>query len=137
MVARKKERIRKMATTKADIDDLAEIIAESLNEYGKKITEIAEEEIEKTAKEVLDSLKKNPDIPTRTGEYKKGFRLKKVAEGKGYRRIKIYNKKYQLTHLLEKGHKTTNGKRTKVFPHWEQAQEIADNLPENIRKRIE
>ena len=55
----------------------------------------------------------------------------------GYKRNLVASKKYQLTHLLEYGHLTRSGTRTKAFPHWQHAQEIADTLPERLKEVIE
>ena len=51
-------------------------------------------------------------------EYCKGWRLKKDKAGKNRYIVKVWNKTdYQLTHLLEFGHATRNGGRTKPQPH--------------------
>lgn len=121
-----------------DIDGLATAIAEELEGYSQEVDEIMQDEIDTLSKEVRNNLKNNPIIPEKTGEYKKSFYIKKVARGKGYKRNVIASKKphYRLTHLLEDGHLTSNGKRTKAFPHWKEAQQLADTLPERMKKRL-
>ena len=118
------------------IDDLADVIAEELESYTEEVDDLMQDEIDKLSKEVRDNLKNNPDIPEKTGEYKKSFYIKKVAQGKGYKRNRTANKKASLTHLLEDGHLTSNGKRTRAFPHWKEAQELADTLPERMKKKL-
>ena len=54
----------------------------------------------------------------------------------------IYNKKHQITHLLEEGHGAPKDGskreyRTRKFPHWRAAQKKAETLPERIRRRLE
>ena len=119
-----------------DIDGLAAAIAEELEGYSQEVDDIMQDEIDTLSKEVRNNLKNNPIIPEKTGEYKKSFYIKKVAQGKGYKRLRVANKKHQLTHLLDEGHLTSNGKRTKAFPHWKEAQQLADTLPERMKKRL-
>lgn len=120
------------------IDDLADIIAEELESYTEEVDGVMQDEIDALSKEVVKNLKNNPIIPEDTGEYKKSFYIKKEAQGKGYKRNRIASKKphYRLTHLLEDGHLTSNGKRTRAFPHWKEAQELADTLPERLEKKL-
>lgn len=119
------------------IDKLAEAIAEELEAYSEEVEIGMNEEIETLSKEIVNDLKNDPIIHEKTGEYKKSFRIKKVASGNGYKRNKIYNKKHQLTHLLERGHETRNKGRTKAYPHWKHAQEKADELPERMQRRLQ
>ena len=119
-----------------DIDGLAAAIAEELEGYSQEVDDIMQDEIDTLSKEVRNNLKNNPIIPEKTREYKKSFYIKKVAQGKGYKRLRVANKKPQLTHLLDDGHLTSNGKRTKAFPHWKEAQQLADTLPERMKKRL-
>lgn len=51
-------------------------------------------------------------------QYCKGWSLKKDKTGRNRFIVKVWNKTdYQLTHLLEFGHATRNGGRTKPQPH--------------------
>lgn len=118
------------------IDDLADIIAEELESYTEEVDGVMQDEIDALSKEVVKNLKNNPIIPEETGKYKKSFYLKKEAQGRGYKRNRIANRDYQKTHLLEDGHLTSNGKRTRAFPHWKEAQELADTLPERLEKKL-
>ena len=117
-------------------DELSEAIFGELKTFSEEVDEALKDEVDKVTKEAKKSLDNNSVIPVRTGAYRRGFRIKKVADGMGYRRNRICNKEYRLTHLLEKGHATRNGSRTKAYPHWKHAQEIVDTLPERLIRRL-
>lgn len=111
-------------------------VKDILNVFSADIQEIVRQEIDKSAEEIVADLKSNPKIPKKTGEYRKGFRLRKSLGGYNYK-VTVYNEKYQLTHLLEHGHIIPGtGRRTKAYPHWEEAQALAEKIPDRITKRI-
>lgn len=98
------------------IDYLAKEIEKALESYSEDISEIVEEVSNSVGKEAVDEIKETS--PKNQGNYAKGWTLKKDKKNKGKYHVKIHNKTdYQLTHLLEFGHATKNGKRTKAMPH--------------------
>lgn len=119
------------------VDNLAEEIVKQMMAYSDEVDELMQQEIDKVAKEAVDSLKANPNIPKRTGKYKKSFAIKKLAQGSGYKRVAVFNKVHQLTHLLEFGHALKNGGRARAYPHWQDAQKLAEELPERIKAVLE
>ncbi len=123
------------------VDEFAKLITKSLEDYKEGVEEIIENVIHEVAEDTLEDLESNPIIPEQTGEYQKGFYLKNIyrgrGKGKGMHKIVVTNKKYQIGHLLENGHATRNGKRTKAFPHWVDAQKVADTLPERLKEALE
>jgi hypothetical protein len=86
-----------------NISDLAKEINRQLAEYAHGVGEEVEKLAQKVANDGVKKLRENS--PKLTGDYKKGWRVKKV---KGT--YIIHNKTdYQLTHLIEKGHASASG----------------------------
>jgi hypothetical protein len=64
--------------------------------------------------------------PVQTGKYRRGWRMETKSEG-GTVSVTISNKRYQLTHLLEHGHRTKNRRGfVAARPHIADAQEYAE-----------
>ena len=100
-----------------DVNLLSKEITKALENYKDDIYAEVEEVANKVGKEAVNELKQTSPKGARK-EYCKGWRLKKDKRGKNLYTIKIHNKTdYQLTHLLEFGHATKNGGRTKAQPH--------------------
>ena len=115
-------------------------------EINGAAVEAMNEASEEVGKEALKMVKE--DSPVRTdnvhrkkppGSYKKGWKMThdKAAAAKGINTT-IYNATdYRLTHLLEFGHLTKTGKRTRPQPHISTANEyVHKTLPQEILKRI-
>ncbi len=121
------------------IEDFADAVMEALQEEVKRVEEASREEIGKTAKEALQTLRNHSNIPEKTGSYKKSFALKKRIDKKGELSYVLHNKspEYRKAHLLEYGHAKRNGDRTRKFPHWKDAQKIVDELPTRLERRIQ
>ena len=116
--------------------DFAEEISAILEDYAEETANKIQDVIDEVSKEALDSLKSNPNIPVRTGKYRKGFYIKKRKKKDGSKYI-IANRQYRLTHLLEKGHSINGGTgRTEAHPHWKQAQAIVDTIPDKIKEAL-
>lgn len=95
------------------INDLSKEIAKALQIYTNEVTEGMEQAKEEVANDAIQELKANsPRSPKRAKKYANGWRKKKVGKA-----LVIYNRKYQLTHLLEKGHAKVNGGRVRAIPH--------------------
>lgn len=94
----------------------AQAVKEYLEIYVEDIGEAVEETSNQIGKEARDELKQTS--PKKTGRYAKGWTVRKDKKHKNYYTVKVWNRTdYQLTHLLEFGHATRNGGRTKALPH--------------------
>ena len=105
-------------------DCLEDILAEyesnvrlDTQEVISKIGDIAKKEVKAGA-------------PVRTGRYKRGWTVRKDRPSNPYRSSTIVHNRtdYQLTHLLENGHVTRNGGRTKPIAHIAPVAEHADKM---------
>lgn len=92
------------------IDQLANEITRCLDQYTDDVTEALEKAKENLAKEGVRKLKATS--PKDTGNYAKKWTQGKTKKGRA-----IYNKQYQLTHLLENGHAKRNGGRVAAVVH--------------------
>lgn len=94
-----------------NINNLSSEIAEQVALYTREVKEEIEAAKQEVSKELVNNLKR--DSPKKTGDYQKGWRIKKDKKSN-----KIHNKTdYQLTHLLEKGHAKRNGGRVNPEVH--------------------
>lgn len=100
----------------AGLDLTAEITA-VLKEYTGAVMDGIDKAVETCGKGMRKEIERAS--PTRTGKYAKGWRCKITDSGRGNKSARVHNKTdYQLTHLLEKGHKKRGGKgRVKAYVH--------------------
>lgn len=90
-------------------------ISEILNDYSEEVQELIIKNAEEVSKKGKEELKRTS--PKRTGDYRKGWRVKET-KGRGFVECVIHNATdYQLTHLLEKPHATRNGGKTTPKVH--------------------
>ena len=121
-------------------NDLQKEIGLILQTIPHTVETAVDEASDKVAKEAVKKLKATSPVGhgKKAGAYKKGWSVKKDKTGKRT----VYNKQYQLTHLLENGHvKVLFGKATGGFvkgqPHIKPVEEWAQNeFPEECEKLI-
>ena len=108
-------------------------ITEILNSYSDDIQESITNEVIQRAKDGKKTLEATS--PKNKGKYAKGWRVK-TTKGSNYISCTIHNATdYQLTHLLEKGHLTRNGKKTKAIVHIKPVEETCIKEYEKMLKR--
>lgn len=116
------------------IDQLANEIVKELGSYTSEVKEKVEIAKKEVAKISVKELKSAGIFKNLTGDYRKGWRTKKVKNHQV-----VHNATdYQLTHLLEKGHVNRDGtSRSKKFPHIALVEEQAVRAFENrVEKAI-
>ena len=118
------------------IDDLTAEVMKGLSEYAELTDKAMKKAVRKTATAVKNEISEN--APKKTGRYQKSWTAKKVKENSHTLEMTVHSKdRYQLTHLLEKGHALRNGGRSRAFPHIAPAEEHgAEMLEDLIRKEL-
>lgn len=114
-----------------DINDI-------LNDYSHDIQEEITVETIRIAKEGQSKLRRTSPVNRKNtshkGRYAKGWKVK-TEKGRNFVNCTIYNSTdYQLTHLLENGHLTKNGKKTIPIKHIEP---VHKECVENYEKGVE
>lgn len=115
----------------AKSSDFNKYVESMLSDYKDEIEENMDLILKETGKETVKELKKTS--PKRRGAYGRNWKYKIVSTRFG-KTLYVYNRIYQLTHLLEHGHAKLNGGRTKAQPHILPAQNKAIS---NILKKLE
>ena len=115
------------------MNDLAKEISIALEDFKSEVIEDIHKVVEEVASETVEELKQNS--PKRTGKYAKKWKAKTEYKGPNGERIVIYNG--SLTHLLEYGHETKNGGRTKSYSHIAPAEQHAiQKTIQRLRERL-
>lgn len=96
------------------MDDFSAQMISALQEYSNTTSEQVEKILSDVAKEAQKKLKSTS--PKNKGTYKKGWSVT-IERRNGKCVARIHNKRYQLTHLLEKGHRSRNGGWVQARPH--------------------
>ena len=118
------------------IDNLAAAISQELRNYSQDVAAEMKESVMESAQACVRELKQTS--PEQTGDYRKGWRVKKAYESASDIRCQVHNATdYQLTHLLEDGHAKVGGGRVDGIPHIEPAAENAARLLEkDVKIRV-
>lgn len=113
------------------IDNLADEIMKGLTEY----VDLAEADMKKAVKKTATAVKKDiaANAPKRTGKYAASWTTKKTKENSHTLEMTVHSKnRYQLAHLLEKGHAKRGGGRVAGRPHIAPAEESGVEMLEKL-----
>jgi len=113
------------------IDNLADEIMKGLTEY----VDLAEADMKKAVKKTATAVKKDiaANAPKRTGKYAASWTTKKTKENSHTLEMTVHSKdRYQLAHLLEKGHAKRGGGRVAGRPHIAPAEESGVKMLEKL-----
>jgi len=110
-----------------DIEELSNAITRELESYCEEIQESTDKAADIVTKQLVEDIKE--DCPTDKGNYKKSWTRKKLKYS-----MVVFNKKYGwLTHLLEFGYTSRNGKRVQGKKHIANNERIAvDNFEDMV-----
>lgn len=113
------------------VDAMADEIMKGLTDYADLADTAMKKAVRKTAKSVKDEIFAN--APKRTGAYSKSWTVKKTKENSHSLEMTVHSKnRYQLTHLIEKGHAKRGGGRVSGKPHIAPAEEKGVQLLEHL-----
>ena len=124
-----------MAST-VNINDMADVIMQGLNEYAELATEDMKEAVKHASATVRNDIKAN--APADTGKYAKSWTAKKVRETSQTLTMVVHSRnRYQLAHLLEYGHAKRNGGRVEGKVHISSAEQHGiRQLQEEIERAL-
>ena len=121
---------------RVSVDQMADAIMDGLMEYA----EIATDVMKGCVKKAGNTVKKETQAgaPVRTGKYKKSWAVKRQRETSNTLEVVVHSRnRYQLTHLLEKGHAKRGGGRVRAVPHIAPAEEKGiRELEEGIKRGL-
>ena len=112
-----------------------------IEDYTVEVRRAINNAEDKVAKEAVQKLRNTS--PKKTGEYAKGWAIKRTKGRNGIVDVEVYNKKKpQITHLLENGHEIINEKgdygRFNGIKHIKPVEEWAQSeFPAEIERELD
>lgn len=125
-----------MSSQNVSIEDFPAVVKKGLEEY----CDFSAEEVKQIVKEVSESVKDEikANAPVDTGAYQKSWRVSKDRETATSLSMVVHSeKRYRLTHLLEKGHAKRGGGRVPAQVHIAPAEANAEKqLIEKVERSL-
>lgn len=116
------------------VDNFADEVMKNLHKYSELADSAMKKAVRKTANSVRKEISAN--APKRTGKYAKSWAVKKTKENSHSLEMTVHSKdRYQIAHLLEKGHAKRGGGRVEGKPHIAPAEENGADLLESLIKK--
>ena len=121
---------------RVSVDRMADAIMDGLMEYAELATDVMKGCVKKAGNTVKKETQAG--APVRTGKYKRSWAVKRQRETSNVLEVVVHSRdRYQLTHLLEKGHAKRGGGRVKAVPHIAPAEEKGiRELEEGIKRGL-
>lgn len=119
------------------IDGLDEAVKGAMKEVERAAYRAADAAVDTISKEALKAVKdaapEHATKSSRKGTYKRNIKSKQTKKDEFNAEWTIYvaAPEYRLSHLLENGHMTVNGEKTKAIPHFAKGQQLADERLES------
>lgn len=125
-----------MTDRRVTVDQMADAVMEGLLEYAELATDVMKDCVKKAGNTVKKETQAN--APVRSKRYQKSWAVKKQKESSNALEVVVHSRnRYQLTHLLEKGHAKRGGGRVRAIPHIAPAEEKGiRELEEGIRRGL-
>lgn len=124
-------------SNRVSVDGFSKAILRELSDYGDKTIVEVKRAVDKVTRETIAKIKDN--APQKTNKYKDGWKSKGGdAKESEINRVIHNDKRYQIAHLLEKGHARRGGGRSVgAIVHIAPAEEkIEERLIEELRKNL-
>ena len=113
------------------VDAMADEIMKGLTEYADLADTAMKKAVRKSATQVKNEISAN--APKRTRAYAKSWTAKKTKENSHSLEMTVHSKnRYQLAHIIEKGHAKRVGGRVSGKPHIAPAEEKVVQLFEKL-----
>ena len=119
-------------------NEIAKQVSALLMEYGDRVNDNVRGILPGIVEKGIAELKQtSPRSKAKTRHYADQWTKKEWSTSKYYNGTTIYNREYQLTHLLENGHAKVNGGRVEGRPHIAPVeQEMIEELVEGVTKAV-
>lgn len=125
-----------MADRRVAVDQMADAVMDGLLAYAELATDVMKDCVKKAGNTVKKETQGN--VPVKSKRYQKSWAVKKQKESSNALEVVVHSRnRYQLTHLLEKGHAKRGGGRVRAIPHIAPAEEKGiRELEEGIRRGL-